>query len=107
MPQAVHLEDLSAALAVSEEMVVVANGEDWSRLLELQSKRHDLIRSAFAKPIPSADAHSVAAVVARIQGLNQSLIALGNRRREKLAGALSTLSTGRRARSAYAGASRS
>ncbi len=107
MTKAKYLECLDAALAVSEEMVGAAKDEDWQRLVELETKRHDLIRSAFAKPIARSDGDNVAAVVGRIQAINQSLMALGNQGREKLASALNRMATGRRALSAYAGATRS
>ena len=106
MTKAKCVEYLDAALVVSEQMLGAAKEEDWQRLIDLETKRHDLIRSAFAKPIARSDGDNVAAVVGRIQAINQSLIALGNQGREKLAGALNRMATGRRALSAYAGATR-
>ena len=106
MTRAKYFDYLDAALAVSEEMVGAAKDEDWQRLAELETKRHELIRSAFDKPIAPSDGDNVAAVVGRIQAINQSLITLGNQGREKLAGALNRMADGRRALSAYAGATR-
>ena len=100
-----HLQDLSAALAVTERMLSVARGENWQELAELETSRRGLIQAAFSSSIPPADAAQVADVIARIQAANQDLVSLSSESRDRIAAALSTLAAGRRARSAYASAS--
>ena len=99
------MRDLKAALAVTEEMMRVAEQEDWPRVTALESNRQGLIAAAFASPVPPADAAAVGAVISRIHALNQDLLSMGSRGRDQLAGALDNMAKGRRARSAYAGAS--
>ena len=98
-----HMEDLGAALAVTEEMMSVARDEDWDKLAALEARRQDLIRSAFARPIPDADSAVVAADIRRIQALTRDLITVIGRGRDRIGDALDTMAKGRRARSAYGG----
>ena len=100
-----QLKDLTAALAVTERMVSVARQEGWEELNALQTRRQELITSAFADPIPGSDAAAAAGVIDRIQALNQDLIALSGQGRDRVADALGTIAAGRRARSAYGNAS--
>ncbi len=100
-----HMEDLSAALAMTEEMVSVAKDEDWDKLSALEARRQALIQSAFARPIPPADSATMAAVIRRIQALTRDLITTIGQGRDSIADALDTMAKGRRARSAYGGAS--
>ena len=100
-----HIEDLGAALTMTEEMMGVAKDEDWETLSALEARRQALIQSAFARPIPTADSAAVAAVIRRIQALTQDLITTINQGRDSIADALDTMAKGRRARSAYGGAS--
>ncbi len=100
-----HMEDLSAVLAVTEEMVSVAKDEDWEKLSALETRRQALIQSAFARPIPPADSATVAAVIRRIQSLTQDLITMTSQGRKSIGDVLDTMAKGRRARSAYGSAS--
>ncbi len=100
-----HMEDLGAALTMTEEMMSVAKDEDWETLSALEARRQALIQSAFARPIPPADSAAVAADIRRIQALTQDLITNIKQGRDSVADALDTMARGRRARSAYGGAS--
>ena len=100
-----HLQDLSAALAVTERMLGVAKDDDWQKLAELETSRRGLIQAAFSSPVPPADAALVADLIGRIQAANKDLVGFSSESRDRIAGALSTLAAGRRARSAYASAS--
>ncbi len=100
-----HIEDLGAALTMTEEMMGVAKDEDWDKLSALEAKRQGLIKSAFARPIPPADSATVAASIRRIQALTRDLISVISQGRDSIADALDTMAKGRRARSAYGGAS--
>ena len=86
-------------------MMSAAEQEDWPLVSALESDRQRLIEAAFASPAPPADAAAIASVISRIQALNQDLLSMGSRGRDQLAGALDNMAKGRRARSAYAGAS--
>ena len=100
-----QLRDLNAALAMTEQMVSGAEHHEWHLLRELETNRQRLLKAAFADPIPPADRAAVADVVHRIQALNEDLLSIGRQGRKQLAHALSTMATGRRARSAYSNAS--
>ena len=99
------MRDLNAVLAMTGQMVRAAKQEDWRRVTALESNRQGLIAAVFASPVPPADAAAVGAVISRIHALNQDLLSMGSRGRDQLAGALDNMAKGRRARSAYAGAS--
>ena len=104
MPANQHLQKLSAALSVSEEMMSAAREAAWDRLSALMAERQALIQDAFAEPIPHADAPAVADLIRRIQVLNQCLVDLSSQGRDRVAGALGAIAAGRRARAAYGGA---
>ena len=99
------MEDLGAALAMTKQMMSVARDEDWDKLSALETKRQALIKSAFARPIPPADSAVVASDIRQIQALTQDLITVINKGRSSIADVLDTMAKGRRARSAYGGAS--
>jgi len=95
------LAQLSAVLELTQKMREAAGREDWPGIAELDESRQPRLQAAFAHPIPAAEADAAAALVRRIQAVNQEIIGLGQSGRARVSEALGQLSAGRRARSAY------
>ena len=100
MSTAVPHPDLSAALALSRDIVAVADHGDMTELAQLDGKRLELLQSfrRAAREIPAADR----AVLKEIADLNERALGLMEHRRRIQGRALDMAAVGRRAVTAYA-----
>ena len=96
-----RIESLNTMLDLTREMLSAAQRQEWPKVVELAAQRQVLLESVFRESIPATETESVAELTRHVHALNEDLIRLSTVSRETLSQALSQISRGRRAQSAY------
>ncbi len=99
-------KQLGKIIAVSRDMLVLAQKNEWERVAELDDQRRTLVMHCFRSPTPEQDASAVAALIREILSLNQQVTDLGKAYRQSLGDKLHTNRVGRTAQVAYLGCAR-
>ncbi|MCB1774595.1 MAG: flagellar protein FliT [Gammaproteobacteria bacterium] len=90
---------LDEALALTERMARLGDGDDWQAVIELEPQRRQLLQRAFATQLPVDEI--MAERVRTILDLDKHLMALTVAARDRIAGDISRSSKGRAAANAY------
>ncbi len=88
-------------LALSQDMLAAAHGQQWEALAAAQHARDALLRAAFAGPVAEQEAEPVAACILELQRLDRELLALIEAGREDIARQLRELRGGREGAETY------
>jgi hypothetical protein len=95
---------LDDALVISRGMADLAEQGEWQAVVELESKRRELLEQAFATHLPADE--FVSERVRAILDLDKQLMERSLSAREQIAAELSASSKGRKAATAYQAAGR-
>ncbi len=66
---------LARVLNCTQEMLSLAEANQWEKVAELELKRRDELNTCFARPVPVQDAELMAEAVAALLHLNEELMA--------------------------------
>ena len=88
-------------LALTREMLRLAEAGDWVLLAERENERQNLSAELFATPVPREAAPVVADCIRRLLDLDQDLLTLVQAHREEAAQAVRDTRQGRAAADAY------
>ncbi|ROR34923.1 flagellar protein FliT [Inmirania thermothiophila] len=95
---------MDEVLALTEAMLGHARAGSWAAVAELQGRRREAIRRAFAAPPDAARAEALAEAIRAVLARDRELAALALAAREEAAAALRALRRGRAAAAAYGAA---
>lgn len=88
-------------LALTRDMLQLAEAGDWVLLAERESERQSLSAELFATPVPRESAPVVAECIRRVLDLDQDLLSLVHSHRDEAAQAVRDTRQGRAAADAY------
>ena len=89
-------------LELTQNMLQVAQAEDWQTLASLEETRQNLITTLFAQPLSGAHATGVAGGIRAVLAMDQQIIALSEAGRQQAADGMRQLHQAHRAMQAYA-----
>ena len=89
-------------LELTQNMLQVAQAEDWQTLASLEETRQNLIATLFAQPLSGARAMGVADAIRTVLAMDQKIIALSEAGRQQAADGMRQLHQAHRAMRAYA-----
>jgi hypothetical protein len=67
---------LASILLMTQEMLELARGEDWSKVTNLEEERRNLLGICFANPIPDAQSQLFSEALAAMLQMNEEMIGL-------------------------------
>ena len=85
----------------SRKMLEHAQNIAWDDVAEIESERHEMLKTFFLEPIPSRDARRVSSGIQEIMTLDNEIMKLATANKEALAEKLKTLEQGKKAVKAY------
>lgn len=94
-------EDLQQLLELSQAMLAKAGQGLWDDVIELETRRHDLIRLFFSEPVHPAHAEAVAAAIKTILSIDKKIAELGAIKRFDILQVLQEMEQGKKAIKAY------
>ena len=97
---------LQDALALTRDMLELAQREQWEALPDMETRRQELIRVALATPVAMEDRAQVSEGLSEILRLHGEVMALAVSAQRALGERLAGVYRGRRAQLAYANAVR-
>ncbi len=99
-------QQLRDIIELSKDMLSKAQGNQWERVAELETRRKALVMRCFQRPTAGQDAPEVAAAIKEILSLNQQLTLLGQAHQDQIGCDIHSSKVGRNASAAYLGCAR-
>lgn len=94
-------KQLGKIIALSRDMLVLAQKNEWECVAELDGQRRALVMQCFQSTAPDQDAPAVAAAIKETLSLNQQVADLGAQQLATVSGHIRTQQLGRTAGQAY------
>ncbi|NOY62782.1 MAG: flagellar protein FliT [Gammaproteobacteria bacterium] len=92
---------MNAIIDMSQEMLALAESEDWSAVSDIELKRHTLIEHYFSTTTSHCDKQNVIRFIQQVLQIDKQIAQLGAVYRNKQRGKLQTLNKSRKAVNLY------
>ncbi len=100
-PEAVCLQRLNQAVAISRKMLKCAQMEEWQKLILLESERSQLLSEFFRESVNESESTDVAFAIQLIKSLDKKTMQHVRVEHESVSNELKKLNKGRRVSHAY------